>query len=317
MRTLMQALGHGILSRCTILAIVAIGLSGCSRYRPFERVARRPAILPTTPITRERPRVEPELPVTLPPADSYSGSRVASSYGPPAGVSVAPLGSTGFSRDIRHRQFLAPRPEPMPMTPPANATARLRTVPRSESKKDELPITLPAKPKQNGNGSPRADSPRDSTAGPNQEQATGIPGFAVVDSNIATGGQPTLEGMKWLKERGFHTVVNLLPAGEADAAEASMVRELGLDYVSLPITAQSIGSDTLDQFNQIADDATNRPLFIHDSTGSRTGAMWYLHRVIVDNVPEDRARHQASRMGLKDTDTELWLAIQRVLEEKK
>jgi protein tyrosine phosphatase (PTP) superfamily phosphohydrolase (DUF442 family) len=96
-----------------------------------------------------------------------------------------------------------------------------------------------------------------------------------------------------------------------------MVRELDLEYVSLPITPGSINRGALEMFNQIADDAKYRPLFIHDSTGARTGALWYLHRVTVDNVPEDRARNQAARIGLKDSDTELWLAIQRYLSENR
>jgi len=145
----------------------------------------------------------------------------------------------------------------------------------------------------------------------------GIPGYLIVEPNVATGGQPTFEGMQWLKERGFVTVVNLLPDSEADPAEPGMLRQLGLSYVSLPVTAQSLNTEVLDQFNLIVADSKLRPIFIHDSTGSRVGAMWYLHRVTAEKVPTDRARSQAARIGLKDSDTELWLAIQKVLAEQK
>ena len=147
---------------------------------------------------------------------------------------------------------------------------------------------------------------------------TDIPRYTVVESNVATGGQPTLEGLRVLKDRGFHTVVNLLPKPEEDDAEASMVRELGLEYVSLPVTADGISTQALEEFNRILDEPKHRPIFIHDSTGNRAGAMWYLHRVVADKASPDSARRQAARIGLRgpESDTDLWQAIERVLNEQ-
>jgi uncharacterized protein (TIGR01244 family) len=180
----------------------------------------------------------------------------------------------------------------------------------------DLPVNVPNAAKRNGNGETPATTARTEQTTP-ADEATGIPHYTIVEANVATGGQPTLDGIKWLTERGFRAVLNLLPDDEADPAEASMVRELGLEYVSLPVTASSITREVAEMFNQIVDDAKYRPLFIHDSTGARTGALWYLHRVRVDQVPEDRARSQAARIGLQDSDTDLWLAIQRILSQEK
>jgi protein tyrosine phosphatase (PTP) superfamily phosphohydrolase (DUF442 family) len=186
-----------------------------------------------------------------------------------------------------------------------------------QSTNADVPVDVPTKTKRNGAGTGQKATTGQSETKSTTDEATGIPHYTIVEANVATGGQPTLDGMKWLKERGFHTVLNLLPESEADPAEPTMVRELDLEYVSLPVTAESINRATVDMFNQIADDAKYRPLFIHDSIGARTGALWYIHRVTVDNVPEDRARNQAVRVGLKDSDTELWLAIQRYLSENR
>ena len=92
-----------------------------------------------------------------------------------------------------------------------------------------------------------------------------------------------------------------------------MVEELGLIHLSLPVAAESLDTDLLAQFNRIVNDPENRPLFIHDSTGSRTGALWYLHRIQMDQTPHETARREAAQIGLRDTDTDLWLAIQRLL----
>jgi protein tyrosine phosphatase (PTP) superfamily phosphohydrolase (DUF442 family) len=259
---------------------------------------------------------ESESSLSVPPSASLPRGRTGAAYGPATGISVAPRGSTGFSRDIRFPSSADVRLRPVPMEPRGMIATRPAAPTHQHAAGSEIPINVPAKPKGNGaNGQPSTSSGKEAAA---TDAATGIPGYYDgIESNVATGGQPTLEGMKWLKERGFKTVLNLLPDSEADPAEASMVRQLELEYISLPITPQTIDAAAIDEFNQIVDDTKNRPIFIHDSTGSRTGAMWYLHRVTVDKIPEDRALRQAERIGLKDSDTELWLAIQRYLADQK
>ncbi|MBI3463652.1 MAG: hypothetical protein HY000_11430, partial [Planctomycetes bacterium] len=96
---------------------------------------------------------------------------------------------------------------------------------------------------------------------PTQESplAQGIPRYTVVTRDVAVGAQPTLDGLRWLKERGYRAVLNLLPETDADPAESSMVRELGLEYIPLPVAPETINPQTVAQFNQIVDSA-ERPL---------------------------------------------------------
>jgi protein tyrosine phosphatase (PTP) superfamily phosphohydrolase (DUF442 family) len=145
------------------------------------------------------------------------------------------------------------------------------------------------------------------------QSVTGIPRYTTVDRDVAAGGQPSLEGLRSLMDRGCRAVLNLLPETDADPAESSMVRELGMAYLSLPVSAETLDRDTVARFSQIVNDPENRPLFIHDSTGSRTGALWYLHRIQTEQAPQETARREAAQIGLHDSDTELWLAIRRSL----
>jgi len=137
----------------------------------------------------------------------------------------------------------------------------------------------------------------------------------VVEPNVATGGQPTLEGLRWLQDKGFRTVVNLRPAGDADPAEAGLVRHMGMQYVAIPVSPQTLDLKKLQQFNRIVDDARYRPLFIHGESGVAAGALWYLHLVYVDRAEDESARRVANLIGLKPTHTEWWIAIQKLLAQ--
>jgi protein tyrosine phosphatase (PTP) superfamily phosphohydrolase (DUF442 family) len=270
----------------------------------------------SSPMISEGPGNASEVPLSLPPSSRISNGEFGSAYYGP--VPTAPPGSAGSSRDIRYPQNWQRLPSTSLLEPrsPSNNTQKIRPIPMPQKGGNETPVDVPKTQKRNGNGqnpSPSTKSEGESNADKATEEATGIPHYTVAEPNVATGGQPTLDGIKWLKERGFRAVLNLLPDSEADPAEASMVRELELDYISLPITDGTITRETADMFDRLVDDPQYRPIFVHDSTGARTGALWYLHRIRVDKTPDDRARIQAGRIGLKDSDTELWLAIQRVL----
>jgi uncharacterized protein (TIGR01244 family) len=198
----------------------------------------------------------------------------------------------------------------------------LPSAPRARDSRVHEPPPIPM-PRRAPNGAPsQPAAPKTQPAvEPSEVMAPGIPNYREgIEPNLATGGQPTLEGLRWLRERGFRTVVNLLPDDEADPAERGTVRELGMEYIALPVPRGPLSQETVDRFNQVVDDAAARPLFIHDgreSPGSRVGALWYLHRVLVDQASDEIARRQATGIGLSDAETDLWLMIQGYLGEQK
>ncbi len=295
---------------------------GCCRSRACARPARGSVPLPPPPVLELNSGAS-EVPLRLVP---LPGERV-SAYGPADRVSVAPAGSAGMSRDMRYSQPLAPRLQPVP-APTTSAPLREETAHGTSEFSPAFEPPLPPVPSVRPNGRQRSDS--SAAAPPPQAQpprgpalgGEAVPGIArywVIESdkNIATGAQPGLEGIGWLKARGFHTVLNLMPADESDPAEPSEMRRLDMDYIALPITAETITLENVEAFNTIADNGEIRPLFIQDSDGSRAGALWYLHRVLVDGVSGDEARREANRIGLKDTQTDFWLAIDRLLARAK
>jgi protein tyrosine phosphatase (PTP) superfamily phosphohydrolase (DUF442 family) len=334
---MIDSIRHCGRNRRWLVALVAILAVSCSRARLCSRPPRARVPLPPAPPQQFAPSIPPEIPLT-PAPDSGAVIRPGASYGPAPDVSVAPPGSTGYSTDIRYPRSSESQLKRIPLTQESisrgtvaqgGRRATTAVVPtREPSTHEPTPVPMPGR-RRNGAATqpakpqktPPAAAPREPAPPTTEPPADSIPRYRDgIEPNLATGGQPTLEGLRWLKERGFRTVLNLLPDDDADPAEPGTVRESGMEYISLPVPAGPLTREIVDRFNQIADDAALRPLFIHDSTGtpgSRTAALWYLHRVLVDKASDESARRQAAEIGLSDADTELWLVIQGYLSEYK
>jgi protein tyrosine phosphatase (PTP) superfamily phosphohydrolase (DUF442 family) len=149
----------------------------------------------------------------------------------------------------------------------------------------------------------------------------GIPGFAPVDDKLSTGLKPDLEGLDWLQSKGYRMVLQLRKPGAADAADKEQVEKRGMKYRSLEIAPDKLDAKLMDEFNKIVAEPAHLPLFVYDSTGLRSGVMWYLHFRTADKMSDDRALERASQFGLRKTGSDevvaFWIAIQKYFEPKK
>jgi protein tyrosine phosphatase (PTP) superfamily phosphohydrolase (DUF442 family) len=147
----------------------------------------------------------------------------------------------------------------------------------------------------------------------------GIPQFALADDQVATGLKPMLDGVEWLQQNGYRTVLHLRQPGEEDAAERKLFEMRGLKYLSLEVSPQTLSAKVVDEFNRIVGDRSLRPLFLYDKNGALTGGLWYLHFRQVDHLSDEEARLRAARLGLREAQDgmqrEMWLAIQKYLSE--
>src|SRR5262249_3020993 len=148
---------------------------------------------------------------------------------------------------------------------------------------------------------------------------SGIPQFAIAKNQVATGLKPMLDGIDWLKQNGYRTVLHLRQPGGDDAADRRLFEMRGLKYLSLEVSPQTLSRAVVDEFNRIVDDRSNQPLFIYDKEGALTGGLWYLHFRTVDHLNDEEARIRAGRLGLREMQSglhsEVWLAIQKYLSE--
>ncbi|MFQ5790772.1 MAG: beta-lactamase hydrolase domain-containing protein [Acidobacteriota bacterium] len=126
-----------------------------------------------------------------------------------------------------------------------------------------------------------------------------LPNYFRFSPQIAMAGQPTPEGLRKVKDAGFKTILNLRTPREGSTEEAEPVEALGLSYINIPITPDSITDEKVARFSDIVNDPANKPLLIHCASSNRVGGMWYIHRAMVDHLDEQQGIHEARKTGLR------------------
>lgn len=145
-------------------------------------------------------------------------------------------------------------------------------------------------------------------------QPIDLPGYALARPGVASGLRPFPDGITWLKDRGYVTVLHLKAPGEDNSAARKLFEKKGLNYLSLETSPARLTKETYEQFNRLVTDTRLQPLFVYDKDGSVAGGLWYLHFRVNGMLTAEKARAEAQRLGLRfDDDTEhqaMWLAVQ-------
>ena len=113
-------------------------------------------------------------------------------------------------------------------------------------------------------------------------------------------GQPDPDEFAQAKRRGIEVVITLRETSEINWDEASVVRNLGMEFHSLGFRSpDSLSDELLDKSLQLLADAESRPVMLHCASANRVGAVWLAHRVVNDSVPIAQAREEAREVGLR------------------
>jgi uncharacterized protein (TIGR01244 family) len=124
-----------------------------------------------------------------------------------------------------------------------------------------------------------------------------------VSDRITVGAQPTPTQIERLAQEGFKTIVNLRTSGEEDQplspdAEGDRVRQLGLHYLHIPVSAKALGAEQVDQFRQELS-RLPAPMFVHCATGKRSGAFVMMHMAVEAGMSGDETLEKAAQMGFE------------------
>lgn len=94
--------------------------------------------------------------------------------------------------------------------------------------------------------------------------------FKEINATIAIGSDSQPEVLKDLTQKGYMTVIDLCTAAEGNQLDASEVKSLALEYVSVPISPKNLNRETLATFKQ-AIDTSPQPIYVRCSSALRAG----------------------------------------------
>ena len=129
--------------------------------------------------------------------------------------------------------------------------------------------------------------------------------FASVGSDLFIGGQPTEKALRDLKAKGVTTVINLRMPEEMKQVgfdEAALVKELGMNYVHIPMRGSAenpYGPKQLDQF-AAAIAAADGKVLLHCTVAWRASHLWAAYLIRDRGVPVATALAQTRSINLRD-----------------
>lgn len=135
----------------------------------------------------------------------------------------------------------------------------------------------------------------------------GIPNACQILTNVITGGQPNAEQLRALKEAGGGVVLDLRdPMEPRPVDEAGVVRELGMEYVNVPVRAGALNDDTLERILTVFRGAGERKIFCHCGSGNRVGGALIPYLILDQHMEEQDAVDQAMQVGLRSAEMMEW-----------
>ena len=108
----------------------------------------------------------------------------------------------------------------------------------------------------------------------------GIVNFDRVDSRVFRGGQPTAEGLDFLRGRGVRSVLCLCLPTECAPGESNRCAELGMRWTWLPLPGASAPTRKQIELALLSIDQGPGPVYVHCVHGcDRTGTVIACYRI--------------------------------------
>ena len=113
--------------------------------------------------------------------------------------------------------------------------------------------------------------------------------FLAISSTLSTSGQPTEAQFTPIARAGFATVINLAPHGAENALdnEESIVKQLGMDYMHIPVDFKHPTEWQYLRFCHALKAADGEPVWVHCAANMRVSAFMYRYRI--ERLGTDRA----------------------------
>ena len=88
--------------------------------------------------------------------------------------------------------------------------------------------------------------------------------------------------------------------------EPHLVRQLGMEYVNIPVRAGSLDDATMERILAVLRNAGDRTVFFHCGSGNRVGGALIPYFMLDLQMEEQDAVDQAMRVGLRSAELMEW-----------
>jgi len=108
----------------------------------------------------------------------------------------------------------------------------------------------------------------------------GIYNYLPIDHRVVTSGQPTEGQFVAIKEAGFMHVINLAPENAENALkdEQTSLRQLGINYLHIPVDFAKPSERDYKEFCAIMKDLEQHKVWVHCAANMRVSAFMYRYR---------------------------------------
>lgn len=116
------------------------------------------------------------------------------------------------------------------------------------------------------------------------------------------GGATEPAAMRWLRDQGFVTVINLRLAEEDNAnmeQNRQSAQDAGLNFLNIPLDPNSPAPGFMDDVARTASDPSMQPVYIHCASGTRAAAVWMIARVKIDGLDPSQAEQEGRLIAEK------------------
>lgn len=139
------------------------------------------------------------------------------------------------------------------------------------------------------------------------EAIAGVVNACQLGPTLLTGGQPEERHLHALKEAGVEIILDLRdPMEPRQVDEASLVPQLGMEYVNIPVRMGALTDEGLDRTLVVLRRAGGRHIFCHCSSGGRVGGTLLPYLMLDLRMNEDDAVTMAMHLGLRNVELLDW-----------
>jgi protein tyrosine phosphatase (PTP) superfamily phosphohydrolase (DUF442 family) len=139
------------------------------------------------------------------------------------------------------------------------------------------------------------------------DAVNGVANACQILPNLITGGQPSAAQLRALKDAGGDLVLDIRdPMESRPVDEAATVRELGMEYVNIPVRAGSLDDSTMEKILGVLRSSGSKTVFFHCGSGNRVGGALLPFFMLDQKMNEEDAIEQAMRVGLRSPEMLEW-----------